>query len=284
MQDFNLRPEITGFGRPERLLAVPAPTLLPADQWTRRGDFEVNGLGQLRTVLALPASEAEIAASMRHVDAPPIPRRAGESFREAHKALWASVDLAAGGDNWAIHTFVPKKDYVGSCVSVFVTDSDRCKTPGTDAVVHGMLGAIPQLKAVQERLNVEMLALCGKVLDAQDVPQHGRHYWDGNKLHTSMCHCDNCVTSRQGRFQPHAGDDPRPLIDRLKAPAAVKRTVLEASCDELIPLLTKLKAECGVGYVREILKSFGGDNLRAIPFFRHAELKVKLQEHLDIPF
>lgn len=73
MNDFNLRPEIMGFGRPERALATPAPTLLPADQWKPHGkSFEVNGLGQLRTALALPASDAEIVASMRHADAAPV--------------------------------------------------------------------------------------------------------------------------------------------------------------------------------------------------------------------
>ena len=75
MNDFNLRPEVMGFGRPERVLAAEAapPKLLPADQWKAHGtDFEVNGLGQLRTALALPAPEVEIAASMRHADAPPI--------------------------------------------------------------------------------------------------------------------------------------------------------------------------------------------------------------------
>lgn len=71
MQDFNLRPEIMGFGSPIR--AETAAPVVPADTWKPHGkSFEVNGLGQLRTVLALPASEAEIAASMRHVDAPPV--------------------------------------------------------------------------------------------------------------------------------------------------------------------------------------------------------------------
>src|ERR1700747_3283071 len=78
MQDFNLRPEIMGFGRSERALQAekaPAPAP-PAEVWKPHGkDFEVNGLGRLRTALALPASEFEIGPTMRHAEAPPIPRR-----------------------------------------------------------------------------------------------------------------------------------------------------------------------------------------------------------------
>jgi hypothetical protein len=82
MNDFNLRPEVMGFGRPERLLVAQPTPKPPADDWKAlaSGPFEVNGLGQLRTVLALPASEAEIAASMRHADAPPTKRKDGITF------------------------------------------------------------------------------------------------------------------------------------------------------------------------------------------------------------
>lgn len=284
MQDFNLRPEITGFGRPERLLkaevaAAPPP---PADQWKPSGkDFEVNGLGQLRTVLALPASEAEIAADMRHVDAPPMWIGVDPGFSDSYAAIWGSVPDR--------DSYFKKVWLHGS----FDQEPIESKTPGTDAVVRGMLAAIPQLKAAQDRLNVEMLAACGKVLDAQNVPQRGRFYWNGSELHDiDSCQCDNCIASRQGRFQPQSSDDRRPLAEiigsrrqpDLTSSQATAKTVAAALREKCAALIVKLATKEGAPHTRLVLREFGVDHFAAVPAFRHAKLAKRLQDDLDIPF
>lgn len=114
MQDFNLRPEIMGFGSSIR--AETAAPVAPAGAWKPHGkSFEVNGLGQLRTVLALPASEAEIAASMRHADAPPLIR--GVRSAATLKMLDAAAVMGAQA--------VPRDDRI-------VHGFDGCRCDGCD--------------------------------------------------------------------------------------------------------------------------------------------------------
>ena len=96
MQDFNLRPEIMGFGRSERALQAekaPAPAP-PAEVWKPHGkDFEVNGLGRLRT--ALPEAARHLEQEGFSVTYLPVQKNGLIDLEELKKAITEKTALVS---------------------------------------------------------------------------------------------------------------------------------------------------------------------------------------------
>lgn len=315
MNDFNLRPEIMGFGSPIRAEVAPlSPNhrlvgqaaaarnaafygTAPENSWTRSeqsDDFDVNGLGQLRTALALPASEAEIAASMRHADAAPIARavqgagalwggltsqstldkapiarrRPGDTDYEKP---WVGVDKgAAGGDQTAVmiggfRVREVNQFHVGMDLLAYADQMKQCLIGD-----FGMRS--PEFQALDKQRNeifkamadaAAMQANPSLVIGGNQLRETPAAMQNANAAHhgtpSMICYCEGCERSRRmGRFAPLPSDDQRPLTEIL---AQRGRAAQAAASDLTVTETLKLELQ---GLIVRLVGKEGRENVRGI--------------------